>query len=232
MRRAAAALAVAAVAVVGISSCKESSVKPEPLNDNYYPVEVGTFWRYQVVKTRWQNNKPTATQSELGERVADKYTDAAGKVTYRIIRSHRANATAAWIEDSVMSVTVLPKTVEQTRSNRRTVELIYPVRAGAVWNRNAYNDLDTVVAQNRRYENVGAAFTVGTKQYTQTITTFDEDENNIFYVNTQKRVFAQGVGPIYRERRRLFYCQDPSQNCQVGAKYITSGEELVETLIP
>ncbi|WP_400190920.1 hypothetical protein [Hymenobacter sp. B81] len=229
-RRAAAALAAGLLLAVG--GCRTETVKPEPGEAGYYPLAVGAYWVYEVEVARWANNVPTVTRSQRRERVVESYQDATGQLTYRLVRSQRPTAADAWQDDSVLTVTVLPTGVAVSRNNRRILELVYPVKEGAEWNKNAYNDRDTIVAKNRYYRAVGQPATVAGQTYPRTVTTVDPSPDTLFYRRSQRQIFAQGVGPIYREKRVLNYCQGIEvPACAVGTNYVIVGEELRERLI-
>ncbi|KAA9339843.1 hypothetical protein F0P96_04295 [Hymenobacter busanensis] len=228
------ALLIAGAGLLGASSCGRETVQPDPVDTDYYPLAVGSYRIYQVEDRNYLDNRQVGATviSQRRERVTDSYTDAAGMLTYRIIRSVRANAGAAWQDDSVLSVTVKPTAVELTSNNRRTLELVFPAKNGVSWNRNVYNDRDTVVAKNRQYEAVGATYKIGNLTFDNTITTVDPSADTIFYRRSQRQIFARGVGRVYRQTRVFNYCQGvQGQNCQVGTGYIVIGEEHVEKLI-
>jgi hypothetical protein len=205
---------------------------------DYYPVAVGDFRIYNVVDSIYQNNRGTATRFQFRERVVETFTDAAGEEAYRVVRSRRALPTNAWSDDSVMIIKTTPNTLLLTRSNRRTVELVFPVRAGRKWNANAFNSGDTITAEKRGYNRVGQPFeapaTVAQPQrYDQTATTADTTAYDLFNVNIQRQVYARGVGPVYRWRRRYVYGCPPGSpaDCSLVPGYIVGGNARVETLV-
>lgn len=220
-------------AVLALTACENTSEAPADPGRDYYPLKVGTERVFNVVDKTYLGNVATTTTSQVREQLTETYRDAAGDLTYKLVRSSRPSASAAWRVDSVQALTVKNGSLLLTRSNWRTVELVFPVRSGAEWNRNAFNDRDTIVAVNRRYEDVGAGYTAGGRRYDNTVATYDDNptRNNIFYEYTIRQVYAKGVGPVYREALALNYCQG-SGGCQVGVKYIISGRTHTETLVP
>lgn len=232
-------LSAATAALVGlalVAGCGHKGEEaPTDLGRDYYPLQVGAERVYNVVDKTYNNNvATTTTQSQIREQLTETYRDAAGVLTYKLVRSSRALPTDAWRVDSAQTITVNDRNLLLTRSNWRTVELIFPVRAGAEWNRNAFNDRDPLTAVNRRYQDVGASFTAGSRAYDNTVTVFDDDPttNNIFYEYTIRQVYARGVGPVFREQLTLNYCQGTGGTpCQVGTKYIVTGKAHTETLV-
>ncbi|MCC3159081.1 hypothetical protein LJ737_17695 [Hymenobacter sp. 15J16-1T3B] len=234
MMRRLASLAAGLLAGLALVACENTSEAPAESGKDYYPLKVGAERVFDVVDRSYTNNRPTEVRSQVREQLTETYRDAAGALTYKLVRSSRATASAAWRVDSVQTLTVNAQNLLLTRSNWRTVELIFPVREGGEWNKNAFNDRDTLVAVNRRYQDVGAGFVAGTRSYDNTLTTFDDDpnRNNIYYEYTTRQVYAKGVGPVLRESLALNYCQGTGGTaCQIGEKYIVSGKTHTETLV-
>ena len=227
-------LAISLLLLVAAACTNKTEEGPAPEND-YYPVPVvGTYRTYAVTDSTWRDNVPVVQQLQLRERVAAEFTDAAGLPAYRVVRSRRAAATAAWQDDSTLIVQPTAQTLLLTSNNRRTVELVYPARAGYQWNRNAYNALDTVIAKNRAYAQVGQPFSFTqdgkTYPYERTVTTADEDQRNAYYLIVQRQVYAWGTGRVYRFRRNFLYC-DQSGACVPRPTYIYRGFSRTEVLV-
>jgi hypothetical protein len=217
--------------ILGLSACDNTTEAPMEMGKDYYPLTVGTERVFNVVDKTWLNNAARTDSSQLREQVTETYRDAAGVLTYKVVRSSRRRAADSWRVDSVQTLTANAKNLLLTRSNLRTVELIFPVRAGAEWNKNAFNDLDPPGAVNRRYEDVGAPLTLAGRSYEQTVAVYDEIQDNLFYLDVQRQVYAKGVGPVLREVRKLNYCQNQG-SCSVGTNYVLNGTEHRETLRP
>ncbi|QIX59772.1 hypothetical protein HER32_00615 [Hymenobacter sp. BT18] len=220
------------VAVVGVAyACDTETEEATPLGTDYYPIAVGTYRIFDVEDVVWEENQSISTRFQFRERVEGIFTDAAGLRSYRVIRSKRVLATDTWRDDSVYVLTPTSQTLQLTGQNRRTVELVFPVREGRRWNPYAFADVDTL---SRRYLNVGEAFTAGDKSYPETVTTVDDGEDDAYYFSSRQQVFAKSEGPVFRERKRYFYCQNPNPDqggCPIAAGYIQSGRERREVLV-
>lgn len=215
---------------LSLAACKNTSEAPMELGKDYFPLQVGTERVYNVVDRTWVggNELPRIT-SQVREQFSETYRDAAGKLTYKIVRSSRSTASNAWRVDSVHTLTVGDKYLVLTRGTRRTVEMVFPVRDGAEWDKYAFVSPDTASEPNqlnRRYQAVGASQTVEGRSYDNTVTAFDEGDDPLFFVyrNTIRTVYAKGLGPVLRERLRLTYCS--------GSSAVCSGTEHTETLVP
>ena len=184
-----------------------------PAYDDYFPVAVGSYRTYAVTDSVWASGRATATSYQLRERVTEQFTDAAGLPAYRLARSRRADASAGWVDDSVLVVQPSARAVLLTRNNLRTVELVYPARAGKGWNANALNaSPDTIISRTRFYtDNVGVPFTTPAaggqpaKTYDNTVTTKATldggmEDTNALTQRGLRQVYAAGVGLVLRRR--------------------------------
>lgn len=243
---------LAATLALGIAGCKDTVEVLPDAGLGYYPVAVGNYWIYAVADTTWSTatnqgsqvtpSVPTVSAFQFREAITGSFTDAAGKMAYRLVRSKRLTASAAWVDDSVFTLSPSAQSVILNRNNLRTLELIFPVREGRLWNFNAYNNNseDIVTAETRRYSHVGEPFSTtanGTaKAYPATVTTTNEGkakEDDAYYVKTYQQVFAKGVGPVFRRRRRFvnFAINNPNSTVTIVPNSYTFGYSRRETLI-
>ena len=207
-----------------LAGCHHDTITPVPAVD-YYPLPVGTYRAYAVSDTLWSKGTATATNYQLREAITEQFSDAAGQTAYRVVRSRRLSADAAWADDSVLVVQPLPQAVTLTRDNVRTIELIYPLQASKTWRKYAFTATreDSVRAFDPM---VGQSFTTpgpAPKAYDATATVRDvlpaSANDGIYRQGGYLQVFAQGVGPVLR--RRYAYETFISQNN--GAQTLTPG---------
>lgn len=231
------------------ASCKNDTVPGPDRGLGYYPVAVNRFWVYSVADSSWSqatSAQPTSalqvSNYQFRETITDVLTDAAGQTAYRLVRAKRLTPTAAWVDDSVFTLTATSNFVVLNRSNLRTLELIFPVRDDKqVWNINAFNNNanDTARSPTRQYRDVGEPFTtkVGatSQMYPVTVTTTNEGSaksDDVFYVKTYRQVFAKWVGPVLRQRRRFDnYYQNTSNGTTFFPNAYYFGFSRTETLV-
>ena len=231
----------AGLLALAVAGCKNESVSGPEAGTDYYPLVLGDYRIFAVTDTTWAGYvRQPISRYQLRERVAEQITDAAGLPAYRVVRSRRTLPTDPWRDDSVLVISADAQTVQLTRNNRRTIELIFPVRAARVWNRDALNARDTSSAENRRYLLVGEPVQATANgqlfQYERTVTTDDlEDvqvDDGIRNQAKLRQVYAQGSGPVYRQRRRVSFCpDDPNLPCNPTAGRVIKGIAHAETLI-
>ncbi|RYY09731.1 MAG: hypothetical protein EOO36_21755 [Cytophagaceae bacterium] len=221
--KACAALSLLAGAAL-LGSCRHETVTPTPAVD-YYPLTVGTYRTYAVSDSTWSKGVATASSYQFREAVTEQFSDAAGQPAYRVVRARRANASAAWADDSVLVVQPLAQAVTLTRNNVRTIELIYPLVARKTWRK--YSFTTTRDDSMRAFDpTVGQPFATpgaAPKTYDQAVTVRDawpaSSNDGLYKRRGTLQVFAQGAGPV--ARRRYYYETFIAQNN--GAQTLTPG---------
>lgn len=240
-------LGAAACALLAVGCTDRTEPGPDRGLD-YYPVAVGSYWIYAVADSTWSQATDTNPRStvqasayQFREAITESFSDATKKMVYRLVRSKRSGPADAWKADSVFIVSTDSHGVVLTRNNLKTLELIFPVRDGHLWNSNAYNNNtnDTVLAETRRYRNIGQPYTTAgspAQTYPTTVTTTDEGSakfDDSYYVKTYTQVFAKGAGPVARRRRRFsnFYTTSSAGVNRFFPKAYFYGFSRTETLL-
>lgn len=236
--------------LLALGSCRHDAVVA-PSSGDYYPLALGSYRTYVVQDSTWSSAKVTASQYQVRERVSEQFTDAAGLPAYRLVRSRRADASAAWTDDSVLVVQPLARALLLTRSNVRTVEMIYPPQAGKGWNQYAltvngqaatYQFVDTITNITRRYgPSVGGAYTTPAAgaapahAYATTATVLDLPpvglNDGIYRRSGYQQVFALGTGPVLRRRYYYELFTTGSGGQQTPTSLIQKGTSRRETLL-
>lgn len=233
-------LALAALSL--LAGCgPDTAAEPTFGSTELYPLRVGTYRIFAVADTVWRENRPTISTYQQREVVADSFPGPANQLgqpslSYRVVRARRASAAQAWMEDSVFVLTPLPQALLLSRGNLRTLELLFPVRAGRVWNRLAFDAQDSL---SRQYRSLGEAVTLAppggpTTTYERTVRTSDLDTtpDNVLYQNTYEQVYAPGVGPVYRRRRNVStFTRQPDGSVDPNPNYIIEGSTRREVLL-
>lgn len=213
-------------AALSIAGCKNATEAAPETGADYYPVAVGNYWVYAVADTTWSQasgqlptvtpSVPTASAYEFRETVTEVFTDAAGQPAYRLVRAKRVPPATAFRDDSVFVLRATPQSVVLIRNNAPTLELLFPVRDGRVWNFNAYNNLNDTTRsdQTRRASNLGQPFTTRAtptkpaQTYPATLLTTNTggaaQNDRVARVGYQQ-VFAKGIGPVYRRRDHFIF---------------------------
>jgi hypothetical protein len=221
-----------------LEGCRNESVVPTPVVD-YYPLEVGTYRAYAVSDTLWSKGLATPTNYQLREAVTEKFTDAAGKTAYRVVRARRVSGADVWADDSVLVVQPQAQAILLTYNNVRTIELIYPLRASKTWKKYAFttDQPDSVRAFDAVVEQPFTTPGPTPKTYATTAIARDqqpiEANDGLLRRGGNLQVFAQGVGPVLRRRYayETFYTLSSNGASIITPNIIQRGHSRLEVLI-
>lgn len=215
--------------------CSEEKVPlPDDAGRGYFPVAIGNYWVYDVSETkyirRFSNQPGDSVTYQLRERVDTVFRDQTGELTYKIIRSRRANASMAWGADSIVLVNKSAGNVQVTRNNLRTVNLVFPVADAKKWNGNAFN-LNSGGEEEFYYKKPGSPYSLRDTTFSNTVTVVQYHNENIIDLNDRQEVYAAGVGLIYKKRIDYEYCNGAtSQNCELGKGFIVNGFKRIQKI--
>ena len=224
-----------------VVSCDKSYVTPDPVARglNFYPLKVGDYRIYDVKDIKYQHNVPTELNFQMREWVADSFMDQTNTLTYKIIRSIRANTESEWVDDSVMTVTKNQNMVTLTKDNTKYVKMVFPVEEGETWLGDMYNDHYIVDDPNPNvskeayiYRSLDQPFKIGDLSFEKTVV-IEQGTQGLFNSKLSDRsvVYARGIGRVYRLFDRKEYQPCASDDCPNGDNYILDGHERHEVLI-
>lgn len=239
MRRALLLLVVLAVFVAGCES-KYKDPDPQAMGYDYYPLEVGNYRVYDVKETKYFTDGPSTNQFQMRERVDTSFQDQTGQLVYKVVRSIRSSATAAWLDDSVMTVAKSPTMVMLTKDNTKFVKLVFPVKERGEWIGDLYNARQVIegsgskVRNNKEvytYEKVGASYELAGFTYPNTATVVQNFHSIDTKLDDRFEIYAEGIGLVHRVSKRIDYVSCSSgANCNDGFE-INGGHERYEVLI-
>ncbi len=226
-------LLLALAFTVTMFSCKKPDDRPAPpqAEQEYYPLEKGKWVLYDVDSTLWDDTfcVERVYHYQVMHRVADTFTDAEGRPSYRVETYIRNKVEDDWTAHSVFYVTNTKVTLEMVYDQLRFIKMVFPINEGTTWQGNNYiltKDPEYAYYDNwnYRYKSIQQSFNTGFKEFDNTVTVEQVDKvvsdpevfPDVFASRTSSReVFASGVGMVYREFVRWTY--DPATTkCRKG----------------
>jgi len=133
---------IAVLACLAFFGCTRTTEEftSSPLSD-YLPLQVGKYITYRLDSTVFTKLGSTTVVNSYQEKhiVDSKFTDAAGRDSYRIFRFIRDTAgTQPWKSAGTYSITPTDKTVEVNENNLRFLKLVLPIKQDFTWKGNNY----------------------------------------------------------------------------------------------
>jgi hypothetical protein len=226
MKKTPAYLVVFSLVLLNLYACKKqgSSVPTAELNE-YMPVSVGKYIRYQLDSTRFVDfgQRDTVVSYDAKDIIEAALTDNAGRPMYRVVRYLRnlsSTNESDYTPNLTYSITPTRENVEISENNLRFLKLKLPVAEGFYWHGNSYlpptpfyemyqfsNDED-IDLWEYTYEGVDQSAQVGANVYDNTVTVLQvADSSNVpiefpeglAYRNYWTETYAKNIGLIYKE---------------------------------
>jgi hypothetical protein len=206
-----------------ICCSKEKVPQPEQIamGYEYFPLEKGNFWVYQVDSIVYNDfTQTTDTFSfQLKEMVESDYLDNENRITHRIERYKRADSISPWKLTNVCSICKTSNRVEKTENNVKIIKLVFPVKEGIKWNGNAFNYKET---WNYQYQETNKPFILSQVSFDSTLCVLQKDEFNLIESQYYAEKYAKNVGLIYIKNEDL--------KTEINGK-ISSGLKYTQTLL-
>jgi len=212
--------------IIGLSACTEKiSLAGDDLGQAYFPVKVGNYWIYEVSETKVLNNQYDSITYQVKELIDTVFRNQANELTYRVIKSRRANSSQSWGNDTLYTINPNALNIQVTRDNKRSIALVFPVAEGKEWNVNAFN-----IAEEHEYfyQDVNQPLTFQGQSYDRTLKVIQGQPNEVV-LDDRFEVYAYNVGLIYKKFQ--FYEYTPSQiTGEVDKTKIATGTKRTFTL--
>lgn len=203
------------------STCTTEQVNPEnvELGYDYYPLQTGRFWEYEVIKTTYSLDFNKEIDTFYTREVISSVTFEFDEDLKQIERYKKSDLSDEWVLDSLWTTKRTPNNAQRTEQNVTHVKMTFPIQDGKQWNGNAYNIYDS---EKYTYEGLYEAFSISNDY------TFDESVHvmigpnlppNLIETDQRYEVYAKNIGNVYRYSNVLSH-QPPSFDT-VGVRKVT-----------
>ena len=207
-------------------SCEDAQ---EPSLDrvglNYYPLEVGNSWVYDVLEVNITLLNQDTLLYDLRETVVDSFTNQSGEPTFILQREKDFRDGGGFQQDSIWSVRKTENSVVVNENNIGLLKLVFPLVDGAEWDGNSFNG-----GNNRDFSLnfISTDTTVQTNTFSEVIRlVLDDIPNNLTGIDQKYEFYAPDVGLISKDYTTLEYC---TRDC-TGEFVVEGGRVLKQSLI-
>ncbi len=206
---------------------------------DYYPIQVGAYYIYDVTINTYQGLFVAGTYTpitkdttfQMKELVVEPIT-VADETRYQLYRFYKTTD-GTWKDqpDSVWTVFNNNSLLIKVEDNVRYIKLSFPLVNGKRWNGNQMNPKDT---NFYTMVNFGKPFSFDNSYYPTTATVVQKSGKDFTKSDNRQEVYAEGVGLIYKslESYTYLYSQPGYQNIVATDSYIIYlGQKYVQKLV-
>jgi hypothetical protein len=215
-----------------LGACSENEPFKSPNSEEYFPLQIGQYWIYNVTQTVYKEVEPKEANSvfELKSEVVDAFENLEGGVTYVIHDSKRANSEGSWEYYQTWSAKSDEFKVVITESNVPYIQLTFPLYKNKSWDGNKLNtkEYDEYVVQS-----IGQNYrTSSVLQFNDCVVINEENySDDVEDKDERLEIYARNVGLVYKKKIFLLYCNDGNFDFGCSGKLIiSSGEEWIQEL--
>lgn len=191
--------------IVLSSSCKEDEVITVEADSipAFLSLDSGFWIEYQVdsivhLDLDDQNEVDTSIEAYhffIREEIDSSYIDGVGNTAWVISRYQRTSDTLPWDFVTLWTAQLKLGSLERVEDNRRYIRMIFPIKAGLVWNGNAYN---TLGLEEYKYEDLYQTLTYGAFTFDSTVTVNQNDFVSNINRISKKEIYGSHVGLLYK----------------------------------
>jgi hypothetical protein len=178
-----------------MASCKKEIVREIDLGYEYFPNLAGTYIEYEVDST-YHGITVNNSHFFLREEFVSEFVDDQGQLAMRVERSKRPNTSSEWVLTDIWTQKRTPTTAERVEENVRFVRMVFPVHADKTWDGNSYNTYST---WEHSFQSIGAAKTVGSLSFGNTVTVRQRNNVNLVDQEEASEIYARDIGLIYKK---------------------------------
>ena len=213
------------ILVVSPIACQKNLPETIPETD-YVNVETGTFWIYEVVKTKYATGAPESKQVFQQRETNLQVVQNQGYLLIEQTIDTRTDSTRAWVFVGKQTWKLYADKLIRQNNEGSFQDLAFPVFKGNEWPYVVFAASSN--AQKIRYDKVGIEYSLNGKKYLNCLTTAGNNIASAINLRQQTQVYAPQIGLVFRENTDLNYCQS-SADC-VGKKIIDFGYQETFTL--
>jgi hypothetical protein len=181
----------------------------------YYPLEIGRSWTYQVDSVIYQPGigrvEKDSSLSFLRETIVDTTTTLTGELQYIVERYYRPDDQTPWRVARVFTRSRSETQAFQTEDNLRFIKMPFPVERGKRWDGHLFFDetrefpvggefLAIFLNWDYTVGGVNESFEVAGHSYSDVLTIRQADYTEPFDIGRiAQEKYARDIGLIYRE---------------------------------
>ena len=194
--------------LVALWACETSEISPVQIatGAEYYPIEVGNYWVYQVDTVNYTFTGDTLSGTFFRkEKISDTLPDSEGSKVFRLEIYKRTAETQPWVIDSVWTVRKDSRRIVKTENNKPFVKLTFPLQNGSSWDGNLFNpDRDSNTVFWYKIRNLGQKTPFGNLEV-ESVEIVQKIDSSCLEKNYFTEVYYRNIGLGLRNKTDLDY---------------------------
>ncbi len=201
-------------------SCEDTKedFQLDSLGYNYYPLEVGNYWIYQVDSVEYIDLgaiKDTS-RSYVREEIVEEFVDQVGDTIFRIERKVSPTQDYNWKVKDEWATEKNQTRVTRTEENLKYIKLVFPPTENISWDGNSFipegtevfvagETMDFFLDWSYKVLSLDQTETIGDTEYEKVVTTqnADSDELDLLHRRYVIEKYARDVGLVYKKHTIL-----------------------------
>jgi len=178
-----------------LASChkKKDLAEPSVSTVDYFPLQLGAYFIYDVSKTDYNLAGKKDTSYQLKVVFQETWVDLESRTSYKVFRYKKPNGGSEFAFDSIwQAVKDEHQRVVVTENNIPFIKLSLPLLKDKTWNGNLYN---TYPEQMYKVSSIGNSFGI----YSNTATILQKNVSNLLQRNYSSEIYAENIGLVYKE---------------------------------
>ena len=199
MRKSLLKLLVLHMVILVFAGCaKDEGSNPIDFRRDYYPIEIGYEWIYDVQQINKTLSADDTLDFQLKETFFGLLSDSNGERLYSVYRYSRPGESDAWQLDSVWTLVSHENYIVKRENNRGFQKLIFPVTVNGSWDGNVWN---TLAPQNYSVTYVDSSARINGNYYDEALFVDELDNVNLLLSKKQHEIYARNIGLVeyYKE---------------------------------
>jgi len=198
-------------------SCNQQELEDIPVDYGYeyYPLEVGRSWTYQVDSITFDpavgGTAIDSFRTFLREVIVDTLLDAAGQTQYRVEQYYRRHDSLPWQISKVLTMAREERRALRTEDNLKFVKIPFPIKDADTWDGNQFFDEQTTFVLIRGEQvamfkdwaysvlQEGKQAIIGDLEFEEVANLQNADDESQIERRYAIEQYAKNVGLIYRE---------------------------------
>lgn len=206
------------LSLIALVSCKKGNSSAPNFHFDYFPLEEGTFVVYDAMEIAHDIQalvKSDTTRFYLKTVIGEQIVDDNGMAAHKFLRYTKTNLSDEWTLKDVWTTRVQNERAELVEENSRVVKLVFPPNRSKLWDINAYNTENRLMA---RYNPslIHVPFTISNFNLDSTIQVEQEDFFSLVDHRRKYEVYAKNVGLVYRWHKDNFINNFDTLNIRYG----------------